>query len=336
MVSHVTNSYLKKARFLGRVLSDVANLHHASVAIEGSAVGVARLLHVLAVSDKTKSRYYGRTYPVATDSNVKNEEEGAVSNVVPDVLVANAGTGDLEEVGAVERPGEGLGLPAAGGAVDLNTPRVPVVDVGDVDRASNTVTLVADTAGVDVAVKGTVAGSLAVDSLHDVDLTTVGPAAARLTEGVTQHPESRPDTLLVGLSVAAEADGGFKTGDPAGLRSECVLGLKTTRGPAAKGAGSLAAIPPGDQLQGASTAELNIGGAGGVGLLLGVDVQVSGDDVPVVLVRRSATVASEGVSPDQVPAAVGRGLPGVGSTNKGEDGGSNLGRPHFVYVSKRG
>lgn len=57
MVSHVTNSYLKSARFLGRVLSDVANLHHASVAIEGGAVGITRLLHVLAVSDQTKSRY---------------------------------------------------------------------------------------------------------------------------------------------------------------------------------------------------------------------------------------------------------------------------------------
>lgn len=239
----------------------------------------------------------GDTYETAANSDVENDIQRAVGKAVPDILVVDSGTSDLEVLGTVEEEGDGLGLPAAGRTVDLNTPSVEVgVGAVDASAASDTITLVADTAGVDITVDGSVTRGLVIDHLHDIDLTTSRPAATG-TDGVTQHPESRPHALLVSRSVGTEANGSLDSGHLASTRGEGVGRLETTRGPAA-------AVVPGDNLESVSTTELDILGAGGVGLLLAVDVQVTGDDVPVAGVGRSTAIAGEGVGPNKVVTGV--------------------------------
>lgn len=220
-----------------------------------------------------------------------------MGKAVPRILVVDSGTSDLEVLGTVEEKGDGLGLPAAGRTIDLNTPSVEVgVAAVDGGAASNTVALVADTAGIHIAVDGTVTRSLVIDHLHDINLTASRPAATG-TDGVTQHPESRPHALLVARSVGTEANGSLDSGHPASVGGESVGRLETTRGPAA-------AVVPRDNLKSVSTTELNILGAGGVRLLLAVDIQVTGDDVPVARVGRSTAIAGEGVGPNKVVTRV--------------------------------
>lgn len=220
-----------------------------------------------------------------------------MGKAVPDILVVDARTSDLEVLGTIEEEGDALGLPAARRTIDLDTPGVEVgVGTVDVGAATDTVTLVADTAGVDIAVDGSVTNRLVVDNLHDVDLTASRPATTS-TDGVTQHPESGPHALLVARSVVTEANGSLDSGHPASIGGEGVGRLETTRGPAA-------AVVPGDNLESVSTTELNILGAGGVGLLLAVDVQVTGDDVPVASVGRRTAISSEGVGPNKVVTGV--------------------------------
>lgn len=239
----------------------------------------------------------GYTYESASNSDVEDDEQRAVGKAVPHILVANSGTRDLEVLGTIKEPGDGLGLPAAGRTIDLNTPGVEVgVAAVDGSVASNTIALVADTAGRHIAVDGSVTSGQVIDHLHDVDLTTSGPAATG-TDRVTQHPESRPHTLLVTLGVGAEANGSLDSGHPASIRSESVGRLETARGPAAT-------VVPGDNLKSVSTTELNILGARRVGLLLGVDIQITGDDVPVASVGRSTAIAGESVGPNKVVTGV--------------------------------
>ena len=57
------------------------------------------------------------------------------------------------ELLAVEVPGDGLAPEVAVAAVDVDAPRVPAV-VGDADGGADAGALVADAAGVDVAVEG--------------------------------------------------------------------------------------------------------------------------------------------------------------------------------------
>lgn len=239
----------------------------------------------------------GNTYESAANSDVEDDKQRAVGKAVPHILVVNSGTRDLEVLSTIEEPGDGLGLPAAGRTVDLDTPSVEVV-VAAVDGsvASNTITLVADTAGRHIAVDGSVASRQVIDHLHDIDLTTSGPAATG-TDRVTQHPESGPHALLVALSVVTEANGSLDSGHSASTGSESVGRLKTTRGPAA-------AVVPGDKLKSVSTTELNILGAGRIGLLLVVDAQVTSDDVPVARVGRSTAISGEGVGPNKVVTGV--------------------------------
>lgn len=214
-------------------------------------------------------------YPVATDSDVENDEERALSDGSPDVEVVDARTPDLVELLSIHIPGDGLVLPVARTAVDLNTPVVPVL-VGDANGGSDTETLIADASREHIAVQCAVAGQLAVDRLKNINLTTPWPGGS-VSDGVSQHPESRPDTLLVARVVAAEADGRLNSGQLAGLRSEDVFALHSAGAPAAR----VGAVPPWNKLKSTAAAELSVPGAGGVGLKLVVDAKVAVDDVPV-------------------------------------------------------
>lgn len=98
--------------------------------------------------------------------------------------------------------------------------------------APNTIELVTNTTGRDVAVDGAVAREDAVDRLEDVDLAALRPGGA-MPDRVAEHPEGRPEALLVGLRVVAEADLGFDHGPLAIRGREYIFGLEARRGPAA-------------------------------------------------------------------------------------------------------
>lgn len=171
-----------------------------------------------------------KTYPVATNSDVEEEVERALGKRAPDIVVIDAVGVDAVELVAVEVPDNALIQPVARTAIDLETPCLPVL-VGDTNSVTDSVTLVADAARVDVAVDGTVTSELAVDLLHDIKLTTSGPVGT-MTDRVTEHPESRPDTLLVVDAIATEADGGFDTGQAAIPGSKDILAFNAARAPA--------------------------------------------------------------------------------------------------------
>lgn len=95
----------------------------------------------------------------------------------PNVRVANLRTGDPVEQLAVHVPRNGLGLPGRGGAVPDDAPSMPRL-IRDRDASPAAIGLVADTAGIDVAVGGAVARQLAIDSLEDVKFTAPRPCGS--------------------------------------------------------------------------------------------------------------------------------------------------------------
>ena len=223
---------------------------------------------------QAKGKVNNRTYPFATDSDVQDEIEGLLGQTLPDIEVADASTRDLVELVAVAEPSDGLSLPVVGRAVPNRAPRVPVL-VRDASGAADALALVADAAGVDVAVDGSVSRQLAVDRLENVHLSARRPGST-LTDRLAQGPEGGPDALLVLDRAGAEADLGLGQGTPACLGGEGVPGLDAARCPSAGGA----ALSPWDKLEGLAAALLHIAGVVPVVLKLAVNTQVAVDDVP--------------------------------------------------------
>lgn len=87
-----------------------------------------------------------------------------------------------------------------------------------------------------------VAGKLSVDLLEDIELPALGPRCA-VVDAVAQHPEGRPDALLLG--VVSKSDGSFDLHYLAGSWREGVAGLDAAGSP-------LAIVFPGDKLDGAA------------------------------------------------------------------------------------
>lgn len=215
------------------------------------------------------------------------------------------------ELSAVEVPDDALVEPVAVAEINLDTPILPVL-VGESDAVTDSVTLVTDTTGVDVTVSSTVAGELAIDGLEDIELTTAGPLDS-MADRVTEHPEGRPDALLVARVVCAEADLSLGASQAAALGGEGVLGLDAARG-------VLAVLVPWYNLESVAAAQLDVVSAGAVVFQLAVDAQVAGDEVPVVAVGRCAAAAGKVVLPDTVEALIAGSLPGRTDGSKGKEG----------------
>lgn len=287
-------------------MSSIASLQHGTEAIEGIAVGVSR--------------------PATANSNVEDDEEIAVGHRVPDILVTDARASDDLVTPAIKEPSDGLLGPVRVPAVNLDAPSMPAL-VRHADRRADAVALVADTAGVLVAVHGSVACKLAVDDLHDVEFAAGRPACA-VADGVAEHPEGRPDALLVLGGVAAEAEGRLDTGDLAVGRGEGVLGLDAARGP-------VVVVLPRHELERVAARELHVARVALVRLELVVDVELGVDDVPVVLVGQRRALARKVVLPDAVPTAVRGRVKGRGDGGEAEHRGDEAVGNHACWLTDK-
>lgn len=175
-----------------------------------------------------------KTYPGSTDSNIQNKVHGALADRRPGGEVIDTRTSDLMELAPIEKEGNALLFPVVASAIKLNTPGVIAV-VRHSNLAPDTAGLVADTAGGFLAMNGAMPNRLAIDLLHEIDLSARGPAAAG-PESVPQHPPGRPHALLCALVVGAESQSGFDAGDLADRGSEDVLALEATGCPSTTGA----------------------------------------------------------------------------------------------------
>lgn len=212
----------------------------------------------------------------------------------PETLVAKLGADKGVEEGAVEIPLDGLRLPVVGRAVDLESPGVEAVVLGNGNALPEPRRLVARTAASVVAVGGAVARQLAVDLLKDVELAAERPGRA-VAHGVAQHPEGGPHALLGVEGAGAATQSGLDLHGLAGSRSPGLDGFDAGRGPFA--GGSLLR----DELEGLAARELHVGVGLGVSLELLVVVEV-GDDGPLGEVDHVALLANKGLLPDEVHA----------------------------------
>ena len=83
-----------------------------------------------------------------------------MGQAVPNSLVTDLASADLVECVSVHVPSDGLTGPAAGCVVPDNAPGVPAL-IRDGSVAANAGRLVADTAGISVAVYGSIASQVA-------------------------------------------------------------------------------------------------------------------------------------------------------------------------------
>lgn len=117
-------------QYLRGVMRNVAHLHHATEAIEGGIVGVARLY-----PSASPIMVERGTYKTPANSNVEDKVQRALGNSSPDTRVADASTGHLVELTAINRPADGLLVEIATAAVNLHAPGVPTVVADGSGRA---------------------------------------------------------------------------------------------------------------------------------------------------------------------------------------------------------
>lgn len=185
----------------------------------------------------------------------------------PRALVTQVAADEAVEGGAVEQPGDSLGLPVARGTINDDGPVVEVV-VWNGDRLAETTGFVTDAAAELAAMDSAVTGQVAIDTLKDVELAACGPLGA-VADSVAEHPEGGPHALLAQGITSAQL--GLDAHDAAGLGHPCLLGLDAARGP-------LAIVGlAGDELEGVAAGELDVGVGLGVFLQLVVDRDIEGD-----------------------------------------------------------
>lgn len=235
------------------------------------------------------------SYPVATDSDVQDEEHGLLGQVLPDTVGANLQTSDAGELHAVLVPGDDLLAVVGAAAVELDAVDVIVAVVQGGSR-TEAIGLVAAAARGDVAVHDAVHDALAVDVLHDVDLAALGPGSS-LAVRVAQSPECRPDALLA-RSWAGKTERSFDAGHAALGGSEGVLALHAARGPFAL------RILQGDDLERVHAAVSDVGRIGRVRLQFIVEVLRAGAVAPGTGAGEGVSRPDEGVLPFARPTAV--------------------------------
>lgn len=223
-----------------------------------------------------------KTYPVATDSDVKNDVHRGLCEGCPHLGVTDLGSSDLVELLAVRVPSDALVLEVGALAVDLDAPNVELVVVqGGVASKANG--LVADATRVCAAVGNTDYSSLSVDVLEDVEFTTGRPSGS-LAEGIAHHPKGGPETLLVLGGVSGNAKRGLHPGDLASFGSDGKLRLDSAGCPSLRSR----SIRAGDDLQGTAATVLDVGNTVGVPLEFVVVVLIAGHHDPVA--RRGLSV----------------------------------------------
>lgn len=269
------------------------------------------ILNFKHVAPAGQSRLVRVTGPCTTNSKVEDNVHGRVCKRSPEPLVAKLRADKSVEESAVEVPLDGLRLPVIRRAVDLESPGVEVVVLGNGNALAQARGLVARTAAGVVAVGGAVAGQLAVDLLKDVELSAERPGSA-VAHGVTEHPEGGPHALLGVEGAGATTQSSLNLHGLAGSWSPGLDGFDAGRGPFA----GLSLLR--DELESLAARELHVGIGLGVSLELLVVVEV-GDDGPLGEVNHVALLANKGLLPDEVHA-------GEVWGESGRDGGDGQGQ----------
>lgn len=163
-------------------MGKVANLHHTSSSTQGLLIRSARLHSFISSAPKLLEPHEQLleediTYPVAADSDIKNDIIRALTEPRPHSRVIDPRTSDLMEPSTVAIPSNGLFLPVRAPAVKLQTKNVIFAVLG-ASPTANTRWLVADTAGCFIAVSSAVDSLLSVDVLKDIEFAAGGPGNA--------------------------------------------------------------------------------------------------------------------------------------------------------------
>jgi hypothetical protein len=288
---------------VGDVVSDISKLENLGLATDGLAVW--------------------RAGEVTTNGNVEDDVQGLGSEGLPHSLAVDGGTSDAVELLAVLVPDDSLLLPVALAEVELDPPDNPRngINRGPTRKTNR---LIADTTGRLVAVNNTNADVITIDILEDVNLSARRPQNS-VPVRLAHHPERGPDTLLLGLLGAADAQLALDTSDLAGSRGERVLALDAAACPAADGG----AVLLGHDLKTAFSGVPDIGGLVGVSLPLIVEDGRGRDGVPFARDGRGISSGIEMVGPFSTETVVGRGRVGRdGGAEEGDDGHEGLRDEH--------
>lgn len=171
----------------------------------------------------------------------------------PNTRIPNSRATDLEKLPAVHVPCNRLGLPARRRTVPGHTPGMPRL-IWDDDVTTQTIWLIADTTGVNIAMRSAVASQKPINRLEDIKFSARRPPGS-VPDGVTQDPERGPDPLLVCDSVCAESNISFGEGDYSRGRREGIHAFNSAGGPSAGDR----AVYPGHQLDCTAAAQLDVG-----------------------------------------------------------------------------
>lgn len=229
------------------------------------------------------------TYPVSTDGDVEDNKQGTLAKRLPSVGVSNLSTSHSMKASTISIPGDALRSVVAASAVKLDSPDV-VVAIGEINVGSDTIGLVADSTGGSITVNSTVTDPFAVDVLHDINLSALGPFHT-LTDGITKEPKRRPDTFLAPSRVATQSKLSFNTSNLPSLRGQSVLALDSSRSPAS-------IRPSGDELERVLACLADVVFVLDVGLDFIVEVLFALDDVPYACVWVCVFGALKALGPD--------------------------------------
>ena len=215
------------------------------------------------------------TYPISTDGDVEDNEQGTLAKRLPSVRASDLRASHPMEASTIPIPGDALRSVVAASTVKLDSPDV-VVAIRKIDVGGDTTGLIADSTRGSITVNSTVTDLLAVDVLHNINLSTLGPFHT-LTDGITKEPKRRPDTLLAPSRVTAQSKLSLNTSDLPSLRGQSILALDSSRSPAS-------IRPSGDELKRVLACLADVVFVLDVGLDFIVEVLFALDNVPYVCV----------------------------------------------------
>jgi hypothetical protein len=179
------------------------------------------------------------------------------------------------EASTVTRPNDGLRSVVAASTIKLDSPDMEVA-IREINVGCDTTGLVADSTRGLITVNSTVTDLFAVDVLHDINLSALGPFHT-LADRITKEPERRPDTLLASSRVTTQSKLSFNTSNLPRLRGQSVLALDPGRGPSS-------IRPSGDELKRVLACLADVVLVLDVGLDFIVEILFALDDVPYVCV----------------------------------------------------
>ena len=215
------------------------------------------------------------TYPISTDGDVEDDEQGTLTKRLPSVGVSNLSASHSMKVTTISIPGDTLRSVVAASTIKLDSPDV-VVAIRETDIGCDTTGFVADSTRGSITMNSTVTDLFAVDVLHNINLSALGPFHT-LTDGITEEPKRRPDALLAPSRVTTQSKLSFNTSNLPSLRGQSVLALDSSRSPAS-------IRPSGDKLKRVLACLADVVFVLDVGLDFIVEVLFALDNVPYVCV----------------------------------------------------